>query len=271
MKKLLTLSTLTCIATAAMVPGQAFAEPSAALDRVGIWLGGYAANVDATVDARDPSRGLDAADQPILKGNTKVARARIDWLLMDSQGFSVDYYRIHQQRTQGVERAFTANGVNYDFNGAIAHDTKMDVGNFSYRFWLGQGDTVFGLGLGAQYYAIETELSARAALSGVGAFDAVTTEKRTGWAPLVTLGWRTRINDQWRVYADASGARHSNGGQSGSIVNAALGLEYFPTTNIGIGAEYGVSRIRYKREDGDAMARLNVRLDGPALFLRLRF
>jgi hypothetical protein len=40
---------------------------------------------------------------------------------------------------------------------------------------------------------------------------------------------------------------------------------------VGIGAEYGVSRIRYQREDGNAMARLNVRLDGPALFLRLRF
>jgi hypothetical protein len=247
------------------------AEPSPALDRVSVWVGAYDIDFNARVDVVDPANGVDAQDQPLLSGSKRIGRARADVLLMDSQGISVDYFRIQQQREQSISRNITANGQTYGVGGTVGHDTSMEVGNFSYRFWMGEGAQVFGLGLGAQYYAIQTRLYASASVGGVGSFDQVTEEKRDGWAPLLTLGWRARLNEQWRVYADASGARHSKNGQSGSIVNGALGVEYFPLAHVGIGAEYGVGRIRYKREEGDQVARLNVKMDGPAVFLRLRF
>ena len=213
-------------AVAMMCPWVAYAEPSAALDRVSVWLGGYMVDFDAKLSAEDPSRNLSVSDQPILTGQSKVWRARVDMLLMDSQGLSLDYFRIHQGRQYSIQRSFQADGVTYDANGAAAYDTKLDVGNLSYRFWMGSGDTVFGFGVGAQYYALDTVLSGNASVSGVGTYTAVSKQSTSGVAPLLTLGWRTRLSEQWRVYADASGAKYSKDGQSGSIVNGAIGLEY---------------------------------------------
>jgi hypothetical protein len=264
---------LHCLGAAALALSfaPAHAERPASLDRVSVWLGGYDMHVGADASVDDPAHGISLQDQDILHGDKTVARARIDWLLFDRQGFSVDYYTLRQKDSRGIQNAFTANGTTYDVGGAIGYDTRLDVGNVSYRFWLGEDNNLFGIGLGAQYYSIKAKLTAKVDAASAGSFDAVTEESASGWAPLLTLGWRTRINDAWRLYADASGARYDNGKQHGSIVNAAVGVEYFPWQNVGVGAEYGVARVRYKRVEDDYTARLNVNFDGPAVFLRLRF
>lgn len=259
------------LATTLTLAGAACAERPAALDRVSVWLGGYGMDYEATASVQNLPGGLSVQDQKILDGNKTVQRARIDWLLFDRQGFSVDYYRLGNKGGNAIGRPITANGNTYDIGGEVRHDTKLEVGNFSYRWWLGEDHNLFGIGVGAQHYAISTRLSARANVGPLGSYDYVTKESVSGWAPLLTLGWRTQINDQWRVYADASGARYSKDDQRGSIVNAAVGVEYFPWKNVGVGAEYGVARIRYKRVEDDYTARMNVKFDGPAVFLRLRY
>lgn len=259
------------LATTLAFAGAAHAERPAALDRVGIWLGGYGMDYDATADIENLPGGLSVKDQKVLEGNKVVKRARIDWLIMDRQGFSLDYYQLRNKGGNAIRQPITANGTTYDIGGEARHDTKLEVGNFSYRWWLGEDANLFGIGVGAQHYALSTTISARASVGPLGTYDYITKESASGWAPLLTLGWRTQINEQWRVYADASGARYSNGDERGSIVNAAVGVEYFPWKNVGVGAEYGIARIRYKRTDDDYTARLNVKFDGPAVFLRLRY
>ena len=88
---------------------------------------------------------------------------------------------------------------------------------------------------------------------------------------MLTLGWRHAFNDQWRMYADASGVKKNGGSLDGHIWNAALGVEYFPWQNVGIGAEYGLTRIKLNQSKRNYDASLDMRLDGPSLFLRLRF
>lgn len=262
----------TCLAAAScLAMASAHAEPPAALDRISVWLGGYGSDYEATVGVQDLPGGVSVTDQRVLDGNKVVNRARIDWLLMDRQGFSVDYFSIRNSGQRSAQGPITANGITYDVNAQARYDTKLDVGNFSYRWWLGEDNNLFGIGVGAQYYSIKAKLWARASNSLLGTFDDVAETSETGWAPLLTLGWRTQLNDQWRLYADASGSRYTGGDARGSIVNAAVGVEYFPWKHVGLGAEYGTARIRYKHVDDNYTARLNVKMDGPAVFLRLRF
>ena len=56
-----------------------------------------------------------------------------------------------------------------------------------------------------------------------------------------------------------------------TITNAAIGAEWFPWKNVGIGAEYASTRIRLKQKDDAATARVRLELDGPAVYLRMRF
>ncbi len=242
---------------------------SPALDRVSVWLGGYQAQVDGKLSLSSDTLG-STGEQRIIDSEKLVNRARVDFLIGDSQGFSIDYYRLSSDQTRRVSEAFNYDGNDYDLDATINSDTKLDLGNVSYRWWLGSGTTVFGVGVGAAYYRLDNTLSATGSLAGATATSLERTND-SGWAPLLTLGWRTQINENFRVYADLSGSKKNGSELSGHIVNAALGVEYFPWKNIGVGAEYAGTRIALKRaEDGDE-AKLRVTLHGPAVYLRMRF
>ena len=73
------------------------------------------------------------------------------------------------------------------------------------------------------------------------------------------------------MYADAYGVKKNGGNLSGHIYNAAVGLEWFPIENLGIGGEYGYTRIKLDQSHTNYRANLDMKLKGPSLFVRLRF
>lgn len=263
-------ATIAIALAASLIGGESRAEHSPALDRISVWLGGYRADVEGFASIRNASNNLDTGEQKILSGTDTVQRARLDWLLFDAQGFSIDYFRVHGDRTRSVAGSFDLDGTTYDASASVASEAQIDIGNFSYRWWLGSGGTVFGLGVGAAYYRLDATLRAQASLLGAS-YQTLGNYNKSAWAPLVTLGWRTSISDNVRIYADASGSKKNGSDLAGHIVNAALGVEWFPLSNIGVGAEYGVTRIHLRQRDDGDEARLKLKLNGPALYLRARF
>ena len=240
------------------------------IDRVGVWVGGY--NVDAEGDLSLSS--LDGTQstgqQRVIDGSDVVKRARVDWLLFDRQGFSVDLYHYSQNKSLGVSEPFTYNGQNYSATAQLNTKTSFDIGNFSYRWWFGGEDTVAGVGVGAAYYKVKLNYTASATVGGLSQ-SISDGEKKDAWAPLLTLGLRHRISDQVRLYADVSGSKKNGGETYGDIVNAGAGVEWFPWRNIGLGAEYNHTRIRVNYKTDDAVAKLDLKLNGPAMYLRMRF
>lgn len=269
-RRLRTASSWAALTLTAATPAFAAESSVPVIDRLGIWVGGY--NVDAEGDlslsAVDGSQST--GKQRVIDGSEVVKRARVDWLLFDRQGFSADLYKYSQNKSLGVSEPFDYNGQNYSASAQLNTKTSFDVGNFSYRWWLGGEDTVVGVGVGAAYYKVKVNYTASASLGGLSQTIS-DGEKKEAVAPLVTLGLRHRISDQVRLYADLSGSKKSGGDTNGSIVNAGVGVEWFPWRNVGLGAEYNHTRIRVNYKDGDASAKLNLKLNGPALYLRMRF
>lgn len=255
---------------AAAAPAMAVENSMPVIDRVGVWVGGY--NVDAEGDLSLSS--LDGTQttgkQRVIDGSDVVKRARVDWLLFDRQGFSVDLYHYSQNKTLGASEPFTYNGQSYAASAQLNTKTSFDIGNFSYRWWFGGEDTVAGVGVGAAYYKVKLNYTASATLGGLSQTIS-DGEKKDAWAPLVTLGFRHRISDQVRLYADLSGSKKNGGETYGDIVNAGAGVEWFPWRNIGVGAEYNHTRIRVNYKTDEAVAKLDLKLNGPALYLRMRF
>jgi hypothetical protein len=148
---------------------------------------------------------------------------------------------------------------------------NFDFGSAAYRWWFGHGNDVFGLGLGGAYYRVHAGISGEASVNGTPVGQASSNTSDGAWAPMLQLGWRHAFNEQWRMYVDAAGVRKNGGRLNGHIANAALGIEWFPWQNVGLGAEYGYSRIVLHRRKHDYNANLDMKLDGPSLFVRLRF
>ncbi|WP_426690575.1 hypothetical protein [Rhodanobacter ginsengiterrae] len=259
----------------AAASSSALAQQSPALDRISIWLGGYDAHADTTIGASDKSNryGGDFSLEKDLgfKDHKRVPRARIDFLLGDSQGFSLDYYSVNRENSRSLSRGISYNGNDYNAAASVRGKLNFDFGSAAYRWWLGHGNDVFGVGLGGAWYRVHAGISGEASVNGNSVGQASSSTTDSAWAPMLQLGWRHAFNDQWRMYLDAAGVKKNGGRLNGHIVNAALGVEYFPWQNVGFGAEYGYSRVVLHQRKHDYNANLDMKLDGPSLFVRFRF
>lgn len=259
----------------ALASSIACAQPSPALDRVSIWLGGYDARADTSIGASDRS-GQYGGDFNLEKDlgfseRKDVPRARLDFLIGDSQGFSLDYYSVNRTRSKSLARSISYAGSDYAATATVRGKLNFDFGSAAYRWWFGHGNDVFGLGLGGAYYRVHAGISGEASVDGEPVGQASSSSTDGAWAPMLQLGWRHAFNDQWRMYVDAAGVKKNGGRLNGHIVNAALGVEWFPWQNVGLGAEYGYSRIVLHQRKHHYNADLDMKLDGPSLFVRFRF
>lgn len=257
-----------------MAAGTAAGQTSPALDRVSVWVGGYYANSDTTISANDKSGqysgGVNLEDDLGFRKHKAVPRARADFLIGDHQGFSLDYYSVNRSRTQSLSRDIRYDGNDYVASARVKGRLDFDFGSAAYRWWFGEGNDVFGLGLGAAYYRVHAGISGDASLNGQTA-QASSTSNDGAWAPMLQLGWRHAFSDNWRMYLDASGVRKNGGHLHGHIYRAALGVEWFPWQNVGLGAEYGYTHIKLTQRKTDYDAHLDMKLNGPSLFVRFRF
>lgn len=252
----------------------AHAGRSPALDRVSVWLGGYYAANDTSLDVRGAGAyagvegNLDFEDDLGLREHGMDPRLRLDFLLGDSQGFSFDYYRIHRSRDASYDEPIPALGT--DAGASIHAAFDHEFGSASYKWWFGHGDDVFGVGLGAAYYSVDFRANGNGHAGNERASE-IDSYSESAWAPMLTLGWHHAFNEDWRLYADVSGVKKNGGPLSGHVWNAALGVEWFPWRHLGFALEYATSRLHLEKRYDEGTAKLDLNSDGPALYLRARF
>jgi len=189
-------------------------------------------------------------------------------LLGDSQGLDFDYYRYDKTYSPDLSGTTNYNGLPLTGNGRLDAKLKLDLANLAYKWWIGSGNDVFGIGAGAAYYQASLKGTASGVLNGVagsGAYE----EKESAWAPLLELGWRHAVSENVRIYADASGIKKNGGSIQGHIYGGAIGVEWFPTKAVGVVAEYTASKVSLNRQRDNTD--LNVRLNGPAAYVKVRF
>jgi opacity protein-like surface antigen len=251
-----------------------FADVSPALDRFSLSLGGYYANTDTTIGAGDPSgrfKGDVNLERDLgFEDHKTVPRIKLDFLLGDHQGFSFDYFSVNRTRTKSISDGISYGGNDYEASASVSGKLDFDFGSAAYRWWFGSGSDAFGLGIGAAYYRVHAGISGIATLNDESA-QASTSYSETAGAPLLQIGWRHAFNDSVRMYFDASGVKKNGGNLNGHIYNAALGLEWYPWKNVGVGAEYAYTRIKLNDERDTFNADLDLKLHGPSAFVKFRF
>ncbi|MFS2003719.1 hypothetical protein ACEN9F_08840 [Duganella sp. CT11-25] len=254
---LLALSTITALA---------WAEPSPALDRASLSVGAFYAdpriNYVADTNYGHIDSGTYKADHVTLP------RVKAQVLLGDTQGLDFDYYRYDKTYNPSLSGTTNRDGIPLTGNGKLDANLKLDLANMAYKWWLGSGNDVFGVGVGAAYYRARVDGTASGILNGVSG-NAAYSESESAYAPLLELGWRHSFAPNLRMFVDASGIKKNGGNLTGHIYGGAVGVEWYPTPAIGVVAEYSATKISLSRER-DAQD-LNVRLNGPAAYIKFRF
>lgn len=261
-----------CLASGAIVllllSRSACADPPPALDRLNLSVGGY--YVDPTFNIRANTQFGSAETGDIERNRTTLPRVRAELLLGDSHGLSFDYFRYRNDYTYNTSRTFNVGGMPAVLAGDANANLEVDFASLAYKWWLGTGNDVFGIGLGAGYYRAHYDIQANGVFNGTsGSLNQSDTEKT--FAPLLELGWKHAFSKDLRIYAEASGVKKNWGSVTGHIYGAALGVEWYPLKNIGVGADYGITRIHINRDGGNSQAAFDVKLTGPSAYLKMRF
>jgi hypothetical protein len=126
----------------------------------------------------------------------------------------------------------------------------------SYRAWMLRGRTGVGIGLGSLGYVVpSTDDLVHARETVVGA------------VPTVTLGLRYHVSDEYRLFADASGARGLGSDRAAAHVGSKVGVEWQPAKST-LGFERGAIGLQL---DSGYRLSLKARRGGALLYLRGRF
>jgi hypothetical protein len=260
----------------------AHAEPSPALDRVSVSVGGFIAKPKIHADGDSAYGYLETPEAE--GGHTTLPRIKADVLLGDSQGISLDYFRYDKDYNPKLSGATTYQGQPISGNADVYGNLRLDVAQLAYRWWIGHQNDVFGIGVGAAYLHARVEGSVSGQVSTQGdvtvggftipqqtrSFSGSGSASENGFAPLVELGWRHSFRPDLRMYAEASGIKKNGGNVDGHIYGGAAGVEWLPTRNVGVVLDYGVQKVQLSR-NGDRRADLDLRLTGPSAYVKLRF
>lgn len=260
--------------------GAAAAQHSPALDRGSLWIGGFYAAGDTILHART----LDGSDYGNVhlendlgfRRRAWTQRLRADFLVGDSQGFTFDFYRYRRARSTTLAHSIVYQGTTYDAQASVQARLGFDFGSAAYRWWIGSGRDVLGIGLGAGYYRVDASIRGQGSLNGLAGYGVVTGQVQSStdasaWAPLLQLGWRHAFSDHWRLYLNAAGVKKNGGRLYGHVYRAALGVQWFALRHFGISAEYGINRVRLWQRHASYNDSLDLKLDGPSVFATLRF
>jgi len=253
----------------------AHAGPSIALDRVSIAAGAFNAEPKIQAGVQRDDGYLSTGDQ---KGSrVTLPRVKADVLLGDGQGISLDYYRFDKSYDTALSGSTTRNGQVITGGGTANANVQLDLAQLAYKFWIGQGNDVVGVGLGAGYYrakvdgtAAGTVRTTAGALTTSRSFSGTSGASESAFAPLLEAGYRHAFSPNLRFVADVSGVKKNGGRLNGHIYSGTAGVEWFFAKNVGLVADYGIQKIQLGR-DGDRRADLNVKLTGPSAYVKVRF
>ncbi|SEP13404.1 hypothetical protein SAMN02800692_3872 [Luteibacter sp. UNC138MFCol5.1] len=247
---------------------------SPALDNISVWVGGYYTNNDTTIGANtgilNTSGDVNLEDDLDFKKHKTVPRVRLDFLIGEHQGFTFDYYKVDRSNSKSLSEQINFLGNPIQASAYVKGDLKFTFGSAAYKWWFGTGNDVFGVGLGAAYYKVEASIYG--SVTALGQTESSGSSSDTNaWAPNLQLGWRHAFNDQWRMYVNASGVKKNGGSLNGHIWDAAVGVEWFPWENVGFGAEYAYTKIDLHQDKRRYDLDLDMKLHGPAAYVRFRF
>ena len=259
----------------ALAGATAHAEPSVALDRVSIAAGAFNAEPKISAGVQRDDGYLSTGEQD--GSRVTLPRVKADVLIGDSQGISFDYYRFDKSYDTSLSGSTTRNGQQFSGSGNANAKLQLDLAQLAYKFWLGSGNDVFGIGLGAGYYRAKVDGNATGTVSTTTGpvtttrtFSGNSGASESAFAPLLEFGYRHAFSPDLRFVADVSGVKKNGGRLNGHIYSGTAGIEWFFAKNVGLVADYGIQKIQLGR-DGDRRADLNVKLTGPSAYIKVRF
>ncbi|HEX7340051.1 MAG TPA: hypothetical protein VF271_08995 [Rhodanobacteraceae bacterium] len=259
----------------ALVALPAWAQRAPVLDHFDVGIGSYYATSSTTLGGGLPqglfNTSVNLEDDLGFDNSESLPRVRADWLVGEHQGLSLDYYRYSRASGRRWQRTLNVQGQSYALDAALHGRVSFAFGSLAWRWWFGDDEDAFGLGIGASHYRASGSIAGHLDVNGQQQASLDADTGTSAWAPLLQVGWRHAINRHWRVYFDAAGVYKNGGKLHGHVYNASLGVRWMPLAHWALALEYGVNSIHVAQSHRYYADSLDVQLYGPSAFVYWRF
>ncbi|HEY0060657.1 MAG TPA: hypothetical protein VGC21_00975 [Telluria sp.] len=253
----------------------AIAEPAAPLDRFSLSVGAFSTKPDIMVDANTNFGRIESGRQ---KGDrTTLPRVKAEMLLGDRQSIALDFLRYDKSYNPTLSGDTVIDGETISGTASFNGKLRLDLNKVAYKWWFGEQNDVFGVGVGAAYYRAKVGGTATAVVQGTvngipvnRTLTGTDSTSDDAYAPVLDLAWRHSFSPDVRMYLDASGIKKNGGKVNGHIYSGAVGVEWFLAKNIGLALDYGIQKIDLHR-DSDRSSEVRIKLAGPSAYLKARF
>lgn len=244
------------------------------LDRFSLTIGALQARSDTDVTARASDGAQSAAGALNLERDLgldqvePVLRWRLEWLPGGRHGLALDAVGYRRSRTTTLARDIVYDDRTWAASARVEAELDYRFASATWRYWWSGPRRAVGLGLGLAHYRVDSRLEGDVTVDGSTYF-ASSVDRAQAMAPMLSLGWRESIGPRWRLYADVSGVAKDGGDLAGHVLEAALGIEWRMHRRASLALEAAGTHLRLDRRRPGLDARLDLKLHGPALLLRL--
>ena len=245
-----------------------------ALDTWSAAVGGFALSFDA--DLRVDGSSIDGQDINLsrdlgLDKNSGLAYFSVGWRPFEHHQFDFSYYGDDVSASRVLDRQITIDDEVFDVGATVDSTLDYAAYDLTYTWWVHSvPNQAFGINLGLINYSVD--LDVRAEVTGEGQ----TIERSASAsgdlpAPKIGVSYRRSFGDGWRFSADVSAFTAEIASVDADVMDANVGLEYFPWEHVGARLQYSVSRIRADAEKNDFNGKADLDFSGLQMQLVGRF
>ena len=235
-------------------------------------------DTDLRVDSKTMGRGLtiDLEDDLSLTEEVDTGYFGLDWRPFRNHRFGMAYYVFNRDTSSTAIADIEFNDGKIIQAGAkLTTEFEIDVVPFSYAYSFINNDTHELSGtLGLHWTTIDFAVDATAWAADEDATGRVDAEA-DGPLPLIGVDYRYNISDRWTTGAGLEffyiELDDDVTAYKGGLYNVRFNTEYWPWTNVGVGAAINFFGLDVDVEDDEWRGALSYDYWGPQLYLKARF
>jgi len=236
--------------------------------KVGAFFASRDLSISAAGTAGVVSRGVDFDAETGLDDTSDLLITEFGWQFGEKWGLALQHFRSNRSSRKVLSDTIHWEGVEYEAGVDVAAHSSMKITRlfFSRHVWdKGPHD----LRLGAGLHLIDTSFS----ISGLATLDDMTREFQANVVsasfpfPDVGAWYRYSMTDRWIFHARADWLSASTSDYAGGIWNAAAGVDFALTSNLGFGIAYEFFEISGTVKEDTWRGELHSRYEGLMLSL----
>ncbi|MDO3385367.1 DUF481 domain-containing protein [Gilvimarinus sp. SDUM040013] len=243
-----------------------------------LWVGAYLVDrFEGTMSVAERESGFGAAvrlnDTLDMEEDSSILK--IDGRFHFNQNHSLTYsvYRIGSQGSVELNRDINwvntaGDEITIPVGAQVDSDLTYTTAQIGYLWSFYKTDKV-ELNAGGGLHISQIEF----AINGEGIYTGAQAEKieTTLPLPVASIGFRYNITENWRWFYNLSAFALSFDNLSGVYTDNRLGMDYFFTPNIGVGAGIGTNTIRLREDTANYKLEFENRMTGAFVQLVARF